>query len=485
MGRCWFDAVFIVVISFWLLVSDDVDGYPAEDLVLNLPGQPKVGFRQHAGYVDVDVRNVRSLFYYFLEAEKDPDQKPLALWLNGGPSCSSIGGGAFTELGPFFPRGDGRDLRRNSMSWNRAFNLLFVESLAGVGWSYSNTSSDYTIGDAKTAKDMHMFFLKLYDKFPEFKSRELFLTGESYAAYRRQHGTSSWSVFVKFLHYENCHVRHCIPQLAEVPLDHNAQSTDFKFNIKGVAIGNPLLRLNRDVLAKFKIFWSDGMIFDEIRLKIMNECDFYDYTFAINQELRLRKIICSFPLSLFISRYKFIFLILLSHLVFFKYTQATKMSVGVDVCMTYERRFYFNLLEVQKALYANRTKLLSPWFMCSNVLHYSDTNGNINILPILKKDHSKSYSSLGFQPFDHCSDDQDSIVPNPEGCSSTGSRTLVKELAQDVDFKITVSHETWFHKVRATAHMVPYAQPSRALHLFSSFVRGRRLLNTTHIPMDD
>jgi serine carboxypeptidase-like clade 2 len=32
----------------------------------------------------MDVRNVRSLFYYFLEAEKDPDQKPLALWLNGG-----------------------------------------------------------------------------------------------------------------------------------------------------------------------------------------------------------------------------------------------------------------------------------------------------------------------------------------------------------------------------------------------------------------
>jgi len=31
-----------------------------------------------------------------------------------------------------------------------------------------------------TAKDMHMFFLKWNDKFPEFKSRELFLTGESY-----------------------------------------------------------------------------------------------------------------------------------------------------------------------------------------------------------------------------------------------------------------------------------------------------------------
>lgn len=29
--------------------------------------------------------------------------------------------------------------------------------------------------------DMHVFLLKWYEKFPELKSRELFLTGESYA----------------------------------------------------------------------------------------------------------------------------------------------------------------------------------------------------------------------------------------------------------------------------------------------------------------
>jgi len=33
-----------------------------------------------------------------------------------------------------------------------------------------------------TADDMHMFFLKWNDKFPEFKSQELFLIGESYAS---------------------------------------------------------------------------------------------------------------------------------------------------------------------------------------------------------------------------------------------------------------------------------------------------------------
>ncbi|KAK4802187.1 hypothetical protein SAY86_000390 [Trapa natans] len=454
-------------------LSEGVAGYPEEDLVVGLPGQPDVGFRQFAGYVDVDLRHGRSLFYYFVEASEDPDNKSLTLWLNGGPGCSSIGGGAFTELGPFYPTGDGRGLRINSMSWNKASNLLFVESPAGVGWSYSNTTSDYTCGDESTAKDMYTFFLEWYKKFPAFKTRKLFLTGESYAG-------------------------HYIPQLATVLLDHNVHSTDFKFNIGGVAIGNPLLKLDRDVPATYEYFWSHGMISDEIGLKIMGECDFDDYTFAsphnvtdscndaintantivgeyinnydvildvcypsiVEQELRLRKVV-------------------------------TKMSFGVDVCMTLERRFYFNLPEVQKALHANRTNLHYPWTMCSEVLNYSSKDGNINILPLLKR-----ISQTGI-PVWIFSGDQDSVVP------LLGSRTLVRELAHDLKFEVTVPYGTWFHKgqvggwateygnlltfatVRGAAHMVPYAQPSRALHLFSSFIRGRRLPNSTHTSIGD
>lgn len=47
-----------------------------------------------------------------------------------------------------------------------------------------------------------------------------------------------------------------------------------------IQIGNPLLKLDRDVPATYEYFWSHGMISDEIGLSIMNQCDFEDYTFA-------------------------------------------------------------------------------------------------------------------------------------------------------------------------------------------------------------
>jgi carboxypeptidase C (cathepsin A) len=69
-----------------------------------------------------------------------------------GPGCSSVGGGMLSELGPFYPTPDGAHLKQNPYSWNKFSNLLFLESPAGVGFSYSNTTSDYVTGDMKTGK---------------------------------------------------------------------------------------------------------------------------------------------------------------------------------------------------------------------------------------------------------------------------------------------------------------------------------------------
>ena len=55
-----------------------------DDLVTNLPGQPAVDFRHYAGFVSVNEKNGRALFYWFYEAMSHPEEKPLVLWLNGG-----------------------------------------------------------------------------------------------------------------------------------------------------------------------------------------------------------------------------------------------------------------------------------------------------------------------------------------------------------------------------------------------------------------
>lgn len=114
---------------------------------------------------------------------------PLLLWLNGGPGCSSLGGGFLAELGPYYPTPGGEKLVANKYAWNRqaalrvqqneasrlragwghalrctaqphgVFSLrppvptnrreasvLYLESPAFVGFSYSNTSADARVG---------------------------------------------------------------------------------------------------------------------------------------------------------------------------------------------------------------------------------------------------------------------------------------------------------------------------------------------------
>ncbi|KAG6482410.1 hypothetical protein ZIOFF_059041 [Zingiber officinale] len=206
------------------------------DKVVRLPGQPAdLHFDQYAGYVTVDKPNGRALFYYFAEAAENSGSKPLVLWLNGGPGCSSLGYGAMEELGPFRVMSDGKTLYRNPYAWNEVANVLFLESPAGVGFSYSNTTSDYAkSGDRRTAIDALIFLVNWFERFPEYKGRDFFITGESYAG-------------------------HYVPQLAHAILHHK----DRLINLKGIAIGNAVINEETDRKGLFDYFWTHALIADE------------------------------------------------------------------------------------------------------------------------------------------------------------------------------------------------------------------------------
>ncbi|URD81796.1 hypothetical protein MUK42_07732 [Musa troglodytarum] len=180
------------------------------DLVVGLPGQPSTNFKHYAGYVGASEH--RSLFYWFFEAMEAPATKPLVLWLNGGPGCSSVAGGAISEIGPFLVTDEGSGLRFNPYAWNKVANLLFLDSPVGVGFSHSNSSSDAkNLNDQITAEDAHAFLLNWFLKYPDLKSQEFYIVGESYAG-------------------------HYAPQLAEVIDERNKGAKDSYINLKGLMV---------------------------------------------------------------------------------------------------------------------------------------------------------------------------------------------------------------------------------------------------------
>ena len=52
---------------------------------------------QHAGFINVNATQNRNLFYWFFEARAEPMEKPVVLWLQGGPGARSVVGGGLSH----------------------------------------------------------------------------------------------------------------------------------------------------------------------------------------------------------------------------------------------------------------------------------------------------------------------------------------------------------------------------------------------------
>ncbi|CAI0411534.1 unnamed protein product [Linum tenue] len=241
--------MLLIAATILVVICRTIESTPEEDKIVKLPGQPEVSFQQYAGYVTVDETQQRKLFYYFVEAETNSTSKPLVLWLNGGPGCSSVGGGAFTEHGPFKPNAAGY-LVKNDYSWNKEANMIYLESPAGVGFSYSTDSSFYnSVNDTITAHDNLAFLQQWLLKFPQYKNRDLFIAGESYAG-------------------------HYVPQLAQLIVE-----SESNLSMRAIAIGNPTLEFDTDFNAEGQFYWSHGLISE----------DTYNFANAACNTSRLRR----------------------------------------------------------------------------------------------------------------------------------------------------------------------------------------------------
>ncbi|KAL1550570.1 Serine carboxypeptidase-like 34, variant 2 [Salvia divinorum] len=439
------------------------------DRVEALPGQPAVSFEHYAGYVTVNESHGRALFYWFFEATKNPHKKPLLLWLNGGPGCSSIGYGQSEELGPFFPqKGKLPELKFNNNSWNKAANLLFLESPVGVGFSYTNTSSDLKehIGDTITALDSYNFLLGWLRRFPQFKSHEFYIAGESYAG-------------------------HYVPQLAELIIEKNKKaSEDDHINLKGILIGNAAIDSETDQKGLIDYAWHHAVISDKLYEEIRKKCNFKlqnvsdDCNNALNKYFEVYKIIDMYSLytpncvdsnytsiSKPYSHFKDGVPKYISHIGIHG-----RALAGYDPCASVYTKNYFNRADVQQALHANVTKIRYEWVHCSDNLDYKE-EGITSILPTIKRIITSNLRVWIY------SGDTDGRVP------VTSTRYALRKLKLDIQqdwtpwFTDNKQVGGWmveykgltFVTLRGAGHQVPTFKPRQSLQMLNHFLKNIKL----------
>lgn len=150
-------------------------------LVLSVHGNadPFEGEKYEAGLIELEKGD--EMFYWLFKSRSNPDQDPLVLWLTGGPGCSSELA-VFYENGPFTINDD-LTLKRNDYSWNEISNLLFIDQPLGTGFSKTDKPDHYARNEEMVADYFYRFFTLFLEKFPEYKGRPFYITGESYAGH--------------------------------------------------------------------------------------------------------------------------------------------------------------------------------------------------------------------------------------------------------------------------------------------------------------
>ena len=147
------------------------------DLMSDLPDAPAWQSNTYSGYLYV--HDSKKLHYTFAESLDKPESDPVIIWFNGGPGCSSMLG-MMQELGPIVVD-DGEDyFKTNPHPWNERANVLFLESPAGVGWSYAGTDADLDTNDMIQSHDAITALKSFFKDYPEYLPNELYVSGESY-----------------------------------------------------------------------------------------------------------------------------------------------------------------------------------------------------------------------------------------------------------------------------------------------------------------
>ncbi|KAM0992509.1 hypothetical protein ACFX13_010909 [Malus domestica] len=482
-----------------------IEAAPQSSLVTHLPGfNATFPSKHYSGYISIDGKN---LFYYFVVSEGNPATDPVVLWLNGGPGCSSFDGFVY-EHGPFNfaerkPKGALPVLHLNPYSWSKVSNIIYLDSPAGVGFSYSRNQTKYTTGDIQTALDTHAFLLRWFQQFPEFQPNPFYISGESYAG-----------VYV--------------PTLASQIAKGINKGTKPTLNLKGYLVGNGVTDRRFDANALVPFAHGMALISEKIFQEVVATCGtdllnippsnrslceekFQPLDRALD-ELNLYDILepcyhgpgadnnknskenktSILPLSfqqlgkttekpLGVRKRMFgrawPFRANVEDGIVPSWPQLAKtLDSGVPCINDEVATLWLNTPKVREAIHAQPESVAGPWELCTDRISYSRDAGSM--IPYHQNLTTQGYRALIY------SGDHDMCVPY------TGSEAWTASLGYEIvdewrpwfssDNQVAgylqgYANSLTFLTIKGAGHTVPEYKPREALDFFQRFVGGKRI----------
>ncbi|GLT93202.1 hypothetical protein SLE2022_110040 [Rubroshorea leprosula] len=358
------------------------------------------------------------------------------------------------RLDPFRIRSDGKTLYLNPYAWNKLANIISLESPAGVGFSYTNRTSDlYDSGDKRTAEDAYVFLVKWFKRFVQYKHRNFYFAGESYAG-------------------------HYVPQLSQIVYERNKGIHNPVINFKGFLVGNAVTDDHHDYIGTFEYWWTHGLISDSTNRKLRAACDMAS-SMHPSAECRSALGLASEEQGI-IDTYSI-------------FTQPCSgsgelrrnlrghypwMSRGYDPCTVRYSEEYFNLPEVQKALHANVTRIPYPWKPCSaSIGQYFWLDAPLSMLPKFPYIKNSLLLVLGYGYLD-----TDAMVPltaTRRSINALKLPTIANWYAWYDNGKVGGWSQVYkgltFVTVTGAGHEVPLHRPRQAFILFRSFLENKAM----------
>ncbi|XP_050050048.1 lysosomal protective protein-like [Dermacentor andersoni] len=454
-------------LGVWVLPLLTLAVDPSDWEVTNVPGLSEpVNFKHYSGFLNA--ADGRQLHYWFMESQQSPAGDPLLLWLTGGPGCSALSAVA-TESGPFRIGPLGVNVTMNPYSWNKVANIIFLESPAGVGFSYDPTG-DYASDDTKATEDNYVALLDFFEKYPQFKKNDFYAIGDSYGGifvsllmqrilrnpqgvnlkgYAIGNGAVDFKLHFKAtVFYANYHSLLGLDLWDDITS--NCCNNSITEETCDISMDPTKPACTVPVLKAFNIVFKSGLNFQNI----YDPCDLseVDSKFWTRLPEVTRQYTTNHILGKTIAQ------------------QTTNLEVNDENCASNEdMQLYYNRRDVIEALHVNQSPL--EWVPCAKEFNYTNQHWTMRevIQELINSGNMKTLIYNG---------DIDLV------CTSLGGEWFVRSLGVQPtsDYKMwhagrviagfvqTFNKNVTFVTVKGAGHLVPKDKTKESLHMISAFL---------------